>query len=137
METVTHLETGRRFAVAPETARPSHGARVRFAVDGLATVRFDGFDAVACAGCGRLVAVASPSATVTVDGLAVAVAPLAVDRAVQDSPRFAVTGRVAYSRATAVATCAGCNGSPSTRARFVDELATAALARLVRFAVEL
>lgn len=89
-----------------------------------------------CAGCGRWVAVASPTATVTVNGERVAVASANADRAVMDHPAFRTGGPVAYDRATVIPTCPACNGAPSVRATVLDGLEFAALDRLHRWAVQ-
>jgi uncharacterized Zn-binding protein involved in type VI secretion len=127
--TVHHIPTGDRFTVPAFTTRPNHRARVTAAVG----TALESGALVACAGCGRLVAVGD--ATVTIDGAPVAVGALQCDRVVNDHPAFRIDGApVAYHRATTVAVCARCNGAPTDRARVLDALEAAALDRLRRFA---
>lgn len=129
--TVHHHATGESFTVPAFTTRPNHAARVRAALVG-ATLESADPALVACVACDRLVAVGD--ATVTVDGRAVAVGAMQVDRVVNDHPAFTVDATVAYAASTTVPTCAACNGSPTARARVLDALESAALERLRRFA---
>ncbi len=127
---VTYIVTGEVFAVPAFTYRPSHSARVGATLHGRGTrIGSGGF--VPCAGCGRFVAVGDDS--VTVNGIAVVVAALSCDRAVNDLPNFTVTRPVAYHPSTCIPTCPTCNGS-ARRALWIPQLESAALERLREYA---